>query len=159
MKTRAGYLFRLLACALLVGPVSAGSQPFSLNLEAMQQKVQSGSQVQLKLTLTNTSDSEITVVDTNTWCDYTFEIRDSKGQSATETDFKRDLKCATRSTAGRRIIRTLKPHESFEDELFVSQAYVMSRPDDYSIQAARGIPKELGRGIVKSNSVIITITE
>jgi hypothetical protein len=159
MEARVGYLFRLLAFVLLAGPLSAGSQPFSLTIEAVQQRVQSGSQVELKLTLTNTSDGEIMVVDTNPWCDYTFEVRDSKGQSATETDFKRDLKCATRPTAGRRIIRILKPHESFEDAVYVNHSYDLRLPGDYSIQVAREIPKELGKGTVKSSTITITVTE
>ena len=50
--------------------------------------------------------------------------------------------------------RTLKPHaarphESFDDLMYVSQAYEVGRPGAYFIRAMREIPKEFGKGTVK----------
>ena len=148
----------VLALTTALGP--AGSQPFSLQISAVHQRVQSGSDVQVKLTLTNTSDGQITIVDIDRWCDYSLEVRDGQGQPVPETAYKRELKCTPwPPVAGRRIIRTLKPHESFNDLMYVNQAYEVNRPGDYFIQAMREIPKELGKGTVKSNQAIITVSE
>ena len=90
----------------------------------MHEGVQSGSQVEVKLTLTNTSDGQITIVDIDRWCDYSLEVRDSQGQPVPETAYKRELKCTPwPPVAVRRIIRTLKPHESIDDFMYVRQEY------------------------------------
>lgn len=131
--------------------------PFSLEISVVQQKVRWGSQVELKLTLTNTSDAEITIVDTNRWCDYPLDVRDEHGQLVSETVAKHETNCAGQHAAGRRIIRTLKPHESYDDVFFVNEAYDVSRPGDYFIHAMREIPKELGKGTVTSNLANVTV--
>ena len=79
----------VLALTTALGP--AGSQPFSLQISAVHQRVQSGSDVQVKLTLTNTSDGQITIVDIDRWCDYSLEVRDGQGQPVPETAYKREL--------------------------------------------------------------------
>ena len=81
-------------------------------------------------------------------------------QLVPETAAKRAMKCVPwPPVAARCIIRTLKPHESFDDLMYVSQAYEVGRPGDYFIRAMREIPKELGKGTVKSNLAIITVSE
>jgi len=143
-----------------IASVPAQPQPFSLAISAVHERVRWGSQVELKLTLTNTSDAEITVVDTDRWCDYSLEVRDSQGQPVPETAYKHELKCTPYPpVAGRRIIRTLKPYESFNDLMYVSQAYEVNRPGDYFIRAMREIPKELGKGTVQSNLATVTVGE
>jgi hypothetical protein len=144
--------------AIPTAPVPA--QPFSLAISAVHERVRWGSQVELKLTLTNNSDGEITIVDIDRWCDYSLEVRDSQGQPVPETAYKRELKCTPwPPVAARCIIRTLKPHESFDDLMYVSDAYEVNRPGDYFIRAMREIPKELGKGTVKSNQAIIAVSE
>ncbi len=154
-----GHLSFVLIATLLAGTISADPQPFSLTIERPTRKLQPSSPVEIKLTLTNTSGREITFIDTNRWCDYGIEIRDSHGQLPPETRYKRELKCGFRVMAGRRMIRALQPRESFQDEMPVSQLYDLSRPDDYYIQVARKVPKKLGDGTVKSNAVTITVIE
>ena len=152
--------FSAAVLALTTALALAGSQPFSLQISAVRQRVQSGSQVALNLTLTNTSDAEITIVDIDRRCDYSLEVHDGQGQPVRETAAKRELECTPwPPVAGRRIIRTLKPHESFDDLMYMSEAYEVNRPGDYFIRAVREIPKGLGKGIVKSNLVTITVSE
>lgn len=141
-------------------PGVPASQPFSLTINALHKRVLSGDQVALTITLTNNSDSEITIVDIDSWCDYTLEVRDAQGQLVPETADKRATKCVPwPPVAARCIIRTLKPHESFDDLMYVGQAYEVGRPGDYFIHAMREIPKELGKGTVKSNLAVITVSE
>lgn len=144
-----------------LGILPAEPQPFSLAIEATQQRFELGSPVEVKLTLTNTSRTQINLLDTNRRCDFQLEVRDSHGQLAPETQTKRDLKCGAGFIVmvGRRILRALKPGDSYEDVMFVNQSYELSRPGDYYIQIARRIPKELGQGTVKSNVVVVTVTD
>jgi hypothetical protein len=157
MKSTTCLVF-VLALMPLTEAIPAGPQPFSLVIQAAQQRVQSGSQAEVKLTLTNNSSSEITIVDSNRWCDYALEVRDSHGQLMPKTNYARQLKCSP-GTAGRRMIRVLKPGESLEDDMFVNQFYDLGHPDDYYVQVGREIPKELGQGTVKSNIIAVTVAE
>lgn len=156
-----GYLFMLLAPMVSLRMLLVEPEPFSLAIEATQQRSQLGSPVEVKLTLANTSRTQISLLDTNRGCDFQLEVRDSHGQLAPETKAKRDLKCGAGFivTVGRRILRALKPGDSYEDVMFVNQFYELSRPDDYYIQVTRKIPKELGQGTVKSNLVVVTVTK
>jgi hypothetical protein len=156
-----GYLFMLLAPMAFLRMLPVEPQPFSLAVEATQQRFQLGSPVEVKLTLTNTSRTQISLVDTNRGCDFQLEVRDSNWQLAPETKAKRDLKCDAGFIVmvGRRILRALKPGDSYEDVMFVNQFYELSHPDDYYIQVTRKVPKELGGGAVKSNTLTITATE
>jgi len=154
-----GYLFCVMASMLLGGTIPTGPQPFSLTLEPPTQKLQPGSPVEINLTLTDISGHEIALIDANRWCDYGIEIRDSHGQLPPETGYKRELKCSFRVIAGRRMIRALRPGESFQDEMPVTQIYDLNRADDYYIQVSRKVPKELGGGTIKSNIVTLTISE
>ena len=81
----------VLALTTALGP--AGSEPFSLQISAVQERVQSGSQVALNLTLTNNPDGQITIVDIDRWCDYSLEVHDGQGQAVPETASKRERKC------------------------------------------------------------------
>lgn len=148
----------LVALTFPGGTISADTEPFSLHIEAIVHRLLPGSPVEVKLTLTNSSEHEITFVDTSRWCDYTIEVRNSRGQFAPETSFARQMKCPQREV-GRRITRDLQPGQSFEDVFYVNHFYDLSNPDDYFIQVARQIPKELGKGSVKSNVVTAIVGE
>lgn len=152
------YLSYVLTCTSLTGTVSARPQPFSLVIEAPEQRVQSGSPIRIKLTLTNNSESEITLVDTNRSCDYTVDVRDGLGHLAPETEYKRESICSFRVMVGKRMIRALRPQESFADEFFANEFYDTRLPGVYFIQLAREISKSVGQGKVISNTITITVT-
>lgn len=146
--------------AIATASFPAQPQPFSLAISPVHERVRWASQVELKLTLTNTSDAEITVVDIDRWCDYSLEVHDSQGQPVPETAYKHELKCTPwPPVAGRRIVRSLKPHESFDDLMYVSDVYEVNHPGEYFIRAMREIPKELGKGTVQSNLATVTVGE
>jgi len=157
------YTLRALACLALAAAVCAGAPqyPFSLTIQDNGPTVKLGSEVELKLILTNTSAGEITLWDRNRLCDYELDIRNSSGRPVRETSFKRELKCGNGFSVavGKNQIRVLKPSESFSDVMFINEAYELNHAGDYTIQASRTIPKELGGGTVRSNIITITITE
>jgi hypothetical protein len=141
------------------GLVKAAGEIFSLTISTPRETVKAGSDSQLFIKLTNDANHEITLFSRNTYCDYTLEVRDSNGKSAPETEQKRKLNCAANGDAGRFVVIKLKPGEHHEDLIFVNYLFNMSRPDEYSVRVAREIPKELGQGQVKSNTIGITVTE
>jgi len=149
----------ILASTVLAGLSPQAPQPFSLTIEPVQKTYHPASQVEVKLTLTNTSSFQITVRDTNPWCDYALEVHDSRGQSAPETAYKRGLRCDFQVTAGRNLITILKPGQSYHDALSVNEVYDLSRPGKYFVQVLRQIPKELGGGTIKSNAITIAVEE
>ncbi len=141
------------------GLVKAAGEIFSLTISTPRETIKAGSDSQLFIKLTNDANHEITLFSRNTYCDYTLEVRDSNGKSAPETEQKRKLNCAANGDAGRFVVIKLKPGEHHEDLIFVNYLFNMSRPDEYSVRVAREIPKELGQGQVKSNTIGITVTE
>lgn len=139
--------------------VKAAGETFSLAVTTPWETVRTGSDVKLTIELTNTTNHDITLIDMDQWCDYTLEVRDSNGQSAPETEQKRNHSCTDNPVAGKRIMVKLRPGEHHETLVFVNDVFEMKRPDKYTFQAAREIPKELGQGNVKSNTIAITVTE
>jgi len=155
---------KLIACALtsvlLAGAGIGTPQPFSLSILGPQGPLKHGSLVELTVTLTNRSVGEIVIRDRNRSCDYELEVRESSGQPAPGTSYKRALKCSNKFavTAGKNSIRNLRPGESYSDSMIVNQLYDLSRPGKYTIQASRAIPQELGGGTVQSNIITLTVT-
>ena len=143
----------------LRGLVKAAEEIFSLTITTPHDSVETGSHLQLFIKLTNDTNHEITLFSRNTYCDYSMEVRDSYGQSAPETEQKRQIDCAANPVAGRFVVIKLKPGEHHEDLIFVDYFFDISRPDKYRVQVAREIPKELGQGQVKSNTIGITVAK
>lgn len=54
---------------------------------------------------------------------------------------------------------TLKPQETCHDTVEVSSFVYLGRPGQYTIQLERDLPPELGKGVVRSNTITITVTE
>src|SRR6266478_10132961 len=145
-------------------PPKQNEQPFSkqlllLSISVPEQTVAIGSEVKVKTKLTNVTDHVLTFFDTNRDCDYWAEMRDNNGDPVPPTDYKRQLKCNARLTDGRRILVTLKPQESTEDEIVLTSLYVLSRAGTYSVFVQRRLPKELGEITVKSNTITINFTD
>lgn len=141
----------------LRGQGQAAGGIFSLTISTIQDAIISGSDIKLMIKLTNDTNHEITLINMDQYCDYTVDVRDSNSQSAPETEKKRKLVCGD-AVAGKVITVKLKPGEHHEDLIFVTDLFDMTHPDKYTVQVARKIPKELGKGEVKSNIMNITVT-
>ena len=139
-------------------PTSA-QEPLSLSVTAVEQTVRIGSEVRVKTKLTNTTKHTLNFYDTNRDCDYPVDVRDDRGNRAPETAYKRQLRCNGRLTDARNILITLKPKQSTEDELVLTRLYDLNRPGNYLVQVWRQIPKEVGKGPIRSNTVTLTMTD
>ena len=145
-------------------PPKQTEQPFSkqllsLSISAPERTVTLGSEVKVKTKLTNITDHVVHFFDTIRDCDYWAEMRDNNGDPVPATDYNRQLKCNARLSDGRRILVTLKPKESTEDEIVLTSLYVLSRAGTYSLHSQRRLPRELGGGAVQSNPSAIDFTD
>jgi len=90
--------------------------------------------------------------------EYAFDVRDSQNRIPPETEFARKSK--GRAYFSNDHVFYLQPGESLpRAPLVVSKFYDLSRPDKYTIQVSRAVPKELSGGTIKSNFITITVTK
>ncbi len=153
------------ALLVLLGAFSlrGEQQPFSVTLATQHDIVKAGEDIHLQVTLTNTSHNEIKFAEAPgdtppAEYQYLFQVRDSKGHPAQDTEYGHKFKENTRPR-GSRVTWTLQPGESMKDETVLTKLFDLSRPDKYVIEAFRRIPEHLGKGTVKSNTLTITVTE
>jgi hypothetical protein len=142
-----------------LGHDHAAKQPFTVRISIENSTVKAGSPVTLDISLKNTSTQDLTLnggfdasvpgVDTGNW----FEVRDSLGKLIPRRE--RNSKIPLDMTP---LFHTLGPGESFTEHEDINQLYDLSRPDKYVIRVSRVIPKELGKGTVKSNEITVTVT-
>jgi hypothetical protein len=120
-----------------------------------------GSPIFLLVTLTNNSTRTVSVPSFDRDY-YTIDVRDEHGKSVPETDEARKTKKAMKAPNARMfrsgVTEELKPHETSRHTIDVSQYLDVSRPGKYTIQATRQLPEELGPGVVKSNTISLTVT-
>lgn len=141
------------------------SHLFSLRLHGLEVPVKAGSEIRLRVTLTNTSDHDLSFgiapgETPDQTLSYTVDIRDARGQQAPPTAFLRDLREHRPLTAGSVFGYTLSPGKSYEEELVITKLYVLSHPGRYTIQVARSQkPWPNPASNVKSNAIAIIVGE
>ena len=152
----------LLASTLLLLPQGSAkppNDPFSVIIAAQWPRDKAVSDLSVNVTIANTSSKKITFIDTQPFCDYTVDVRDDAGDVPPTDKWRQKTNCDTVNISGRRIIRELKPNESFSDLLILKQWYEINHPGKYRVQIGRKIPDQLGKGWVKSNTITLTVTE
>jgi hypothetical protein len=139
---------------------AAPTAPYSLTIATEKDTVTSGTPVVVSVTVTNTSNTDITFFDAAPECDYQVEIRDSTGNLVPDTPHKRELAGCKDSPRGRNILVRLKPGESYGNTppILVSGLGDMAAPQKYTVQFLRKIP-ELSPQSVKSQPLGVTVTE
>ena len=150
----------LLGCVIAATMLPANAKPpLSVVVSPSSQTVKSGAEVRLKVTLINTSSHQLSFFDRNPICDYPIKIQDSDGNQPPETAAKKQSHCegAFRLTAGRNILITLKPGESFGDKITVSFYYSLQRPGTYTVQVCRHLPGEISKEDICSNTTTFTV--
>ena len=134
-------------------------QPFTIVIVAEKDTVAAGADVWIKVTLTNTSNADLddsgnisgrTGLDPN----FQFDVRDEKGDLVAKRRYEHP-----ELDTGNPINRTLKPGESVTQEQRVNTLYDMTRAGKYSIQVSMAVPEALGKGVVKSNVIAVTLSQ
>jgi hypothetical protein len=122
--------------------------------------VKADSDVFIKVHLTNTSKRKLSLgydKDSRTNIDFShqYEVRDSKGNLAKKRPISHP---EIGSTGHGWPARILKPGESMDiTGDYISRLYDMSRADAYMIQLSRSISGDPKDGVVKSNTITVTV--
>jgi hypothetical protein len=158
------FLSLLLTASTIAGrqnpPTTAPKEkkPFTLVLSSEKQRVDVGTRVMVELLLTNTSNHDIPV---GFWGSYgvtdtldTIQVRDGHGNLLT-----RKTGPDTQAIAGDlHIPMTLKPGQSRPCLQDYRRWFDLSRPDTYTIQVSRPYAEDGKEGVVRANTLTITIT-
>jgi hypothetical protein len=147
--------------ALAIALAQSSQAPFSLTIAAVQTEVKTGAEVTVSLTLTNTSNRDVTLEFTSPLNDYVAEVRDSNGKLAPDTEFKRkssDPHGIHLKTSGLDMFIHLKPNDFWKDSIPVSLLKDMSKPGEYFVRVTWKAPKEFGDVMVKSNTIKVIVT-
>lgn len=118
----------------------------TLRITSSSPSFQPTSPILLSFDLTNTSDHDLTIANTNPLCDYAIRVADADGRSAALTSFGRNIydtdACIDRYI--RYSVSTLTPKEKELNTIDVTQLYDLSTPGNYFIQAERTINDNSG---------------
>ena len=139
-------------------PSGYSNDPFTLAV-AGPASARAGASVKVQVTVTNISQHEISLMESNPDCDYAVEVHDQSGRSVPDTNHKRQLTCSQPLHVSRRFLKTLATRRYPLDPIVVSGLSDMTRPGRYLIKVTRKIPDELGTGTVESNVISIQVTK
>jgi hypothetical protein len=155
-------------------------QSFTLSLSTSQLTMRSGSELRVHAVLTNSTDHDIELVgDVGiAWqgTDYVINVIDEYGDPAPDTalvlrwkgkvkekDFYVDKNGLPHGhiyiQGGSNFGYTLKPGESHASDLTLTKYFDLTVPGKYTLQIIRTVPPQLGSGVVKSNKLVITVTD
>ncbi|MFZ0819061.1 MAG: hypothetical protein WAM91_03260 [Candidatus Acidiferrales bacterium] len=144
----------------------SGPQPFTITLIDSRPVISPGAEARIQITLTNTSSRDASfgreARDDEAEAHCTVDVRNSVGDPAPDTALGLRLKGKDSKHIpfefGSHTMVTLKPGESLKEEAVISKLFDITIPGKYSVQVIRQIPQELGGGAIKSNIIIITVT-
>lgn len=132
--------------------------PFSIKLSTVKPEVKAGSDIYLRIQMTNTSNHDVDctrVASNGSDRAYTYDVFDANGNPLEKRTRKHPEIGETFSSWP----CVLKPGESTsEDDSLLSSLYDMTRPGKYSVQVSRYISGDRKEnGVTKSNMITITV--
>ena len=141
---------------LLVACSFAASQPnnesgLSIVITAPSE-LKSGSELDLRIQLTNTSDHDINLLDFYTDGvnnSYEYQVRDATGRVKKHKD--------TKAHGSFRTL-TLKPGETTEQGTLISRAFDLEEPGQYSIRLSRSTGQPSAQSRATSNQITVTVS-
>ena len=168
MRTSISALF-LLAFAAALG--QSAKPLFSIDISGPK-TVKAGAPIEIKVTLTNTSDHSIDfMAHEPEELNYSTEVFKSNGELAgytTQGHFIATGTCKVQDAdpkgpcladLGRPAVVSLRPSGKYITWITVTDQFLLNNPNDYSIRVSRstaGDPKD--RVLVKSNALTVTVT-
>jgi hypothetical protein len=167
-------LATLSAASSTLGATGAESSlaPFSVSISTRPTTVKTGSEVAIKVTITNTSGSKIeigrSVGQNEGEMNQDLEILDNQGKRTATTSYGRRVKGEGRERGehgeppppaiiGSDIFFPIEPGKSIEDIIIANKLYDLSQPGKYTIQVTRFDPY-YSKTSVKSNIITLTVT-
>jgi hypothetical protein len=137
---------------------------FSLTVSGPHQDFKVGSPIALKVTLTNTSDHDISGViipngESKTKLMRTIDLKvyDSSGSLVPETPHGRKIRGREMTVVSTAVSYGIKPGKSTVEDADLTEEFELHKPGKYTVQAERLDPYSKER--VKSNAITITLVE
>jgi hypothetical protein len=134
----------------------SNNPPFKIAITAESPTVVAGSDVSIKVSLTNTSDKDVyegaMYKIGNLDSTFRFEVRDEHGKLVPKRTYPHP-ELATGSVK----FRTIARGETYTQDQLVSALYDMRKPGKYTIQVSRRI-SDNPKDDIKSNIITITVT-
>ena len=136
----------------------SNNPPFKIAITTESPTVVAGSDVWIKVSLTNTSDHDVNegamyITEINLDSTFRFEVRDERGKLVPKRTYPHpELR------TGYPVNRSISPGQTFTQEQRVSALYDMRKPGKYTIQVSRRASDNPKDGELKSNLVTVTVT-
>jgi len=129
-------------------------QPFTITISTDKPTVVAGSHVYIKIKLTNTSDHTVdrsTAYSNGLDRQYLYDVCDENGNSVEKPGEHHELNGVSLATG------ELAPGETANGETRITTLYDLTKPGQYTVQLSRFIGKDEKQGVVKSNTITITV--
>jgi hypothetical protein len=144
--------------------VKAQTTPLSLSIEIDNSSVKLGADIQVKATLKNNTDQDIQVSELRMEADSHLEYKvnvERDDHTAVAKKYAEKLRRHEVSwdplATGSVHFVPIQPGKTHEDSVSISNRYEFDKPGKYSIQIEREAPESLGGGVIKSNTITVTV--
>jgi molecular chaperone DnaK (HSP70) len=145
--------------------VKAQTTPLSVSIEIDNSSVKLGADIQVKATLKNNTDQDVQVSELRTAADNHLEYKVTVERDDHTAVAKKYAEKLRRHEVPRDPLETgsvhfvpIQPGKTHEDSVNISNRYEFDKPGKYSIQLERELPESLGGGVIKSNTITVTVT-
>ena len=145
--------------------VKAQTTPLSVSIEIDNSSVKLGADIQVKATLKNNTDQDIQVSELRMEGDSRLEYKVNVERDDHTAVAKKYAEKLRRHEVSRDPLATgsvqfvpIQPGKTHEGGVNISNRYEFDKPGKYSIQLERELPESLGGGVIKSNTITVTVT-
>jgi|SRR5580692_1777635 hypothetical protein len=156
----------LIATLLVTQSTDQANKPpaMSVTISAASETVKVGSELRIKILITNKSDHEILLgkpagkAGQGEFLNL-IEVRDERGNAVPKTRYYRQIRGEEYVPVGVYVSTigfSVKPGESMEEEAIVSKLYDLDKVGKYRIQTQHDDPDN--KALVKSNTITVTVT-
>jgi hypothetical protein len=143
----------------------AQTKPLSLSIETDNPSVKPGVEISIKILLKNNTDQSIRLSKMKTSGDGSFEYKvdvervdhDVVAKKYVEKLRRKEVQLAIPPVGSVQFF-TIQPGETDKDSVNISNRYEFDKPGKYLVQIERALPEDLGGGVIKSNTITITVT-
>jgi len=146
-------------------PAKAPRPAISVTLSSVSSELKLGSEVRLKIAVTNTSDHDLRLTrssgkDQGEFLNR-FEVHEDQGNSVVKTRYYRNIRGEKAENEELQevfeevVTLSLKPGESLTEEVILNKLYILDKPGKYTIQVDHVDPET--RVPVKSNTITVTL--
>src|SRR5262249_27354151 len=127
--------------------------------------VKLGDEIPIKILLKNNTDQSIRLSKVGTEGDGSFEYTVDVERDDHTVVAKKYVEKLRRKEVqpaipppGSVLFFTIEPGETDKDSIYISNRYEFDKPGKYLVQIERALPDDLGGGVIKSNTITVTVT-